>query len=228
MEQQIIRDQLKRILTASGGVKNDGGKFSMYKQLAKVDPLYKNHFEDDGSAAYSKNKLNVSRKILEELNQGASDAEKIKLKDIPEHLITKTMDRLKKADDLRIKKLKKDYKESLKIYKKTKDVKRALNRKTNIDLIKGQTENERRALLYPELSKAEKYYPIMSRFPELEYPRAERGIISQYVGEGKMKKKMGMGGKKKKLSAYNKFVSRYLKANPTHNITDAAAAYRRS
>ena len=92
MERDIIVSELRKIINSRGGM-------LPISDLQKYDADFVNKYEDDGSLAYEKVKVDVLEQIAQFLFNGKTAAQ---LKLVPDHILNKVMDELRKKEQVAI------------------------------------------------------------------------------------------------------------------------------
>lgn len=211
-----IMQQLEEIVRERGGSKTPK---KYRKELAELDPEFKNQYIDDGSLAYEKLRMAVLKDIAEKFDYE-------KPSQVPDYLLDKVMSGLAKEREIEIKKMEKKFKESEKMYSKLEEDKKALNYIKNVKAL-GMTEDDVYKLKYPELYR-EPLTDIMSKIKrdDIKVPPTKKDYVAFL---DKITASGLVGGKKKrKASEYNTFVKNYFKKHKDATMKDAAAAWKKA
>jgi hypothetical protein len=224
MSKQEIFAQLQKIMEQRGGRKK---KRKSESSLEALQPeKFKNQYVDDGSVEYIKERANVLKNLALTIT-GKTDPSKLtnlEIKSVPESAVKKQLSKLKKQRDVVIRDEKRKQAVALKAVNKIYD---AREKQKKINLITAAESKLDGAdasvkldkLLHPERYRIEGTKALaLSDYPVPPRKNLEQEALIAEFGLGEIGKtgKTGEGRRrKKKLSAYNKHMSKLLKQGYT-------------
>jgi|SRR5579872_2204412 len=210
-QRQFVLDQLAKFL---GGKKKSALSFAEKHDADLINP-----WSTGEETVYLKNYNMVRNELFAQIYGKAPDADSItdlkKLEMIPEALITREIDRKKKLFDIDVSEKKKKFSKAQRVYNKAigkkkeqklYDIVKGLSNKTDAELDKIEKE--------AELPKS--VLDLLDKIKE-EKPKGRTYTISDDI-------KIASGRRKRKPSAFNIKVKKYMKAHRNATLPQAARA----
>lgn len=190
-------------------------------KLSKVDDKLYNAFADKGTLAYKKAEFTTAKKLAKEI-MGIPKIEDVtidQISQVPQSLIDRAMEGYRKERDRQIKreleqrKINIDKMEVLDKMAKDKKYAAKLEAAAKLD------NDDYMKLKYPSEFDLKNVKDDTYK-PDPEYAFQPSGITAEQLAL------FGQGKKKRKPSAYNKFVAQYMKHNKDASLAEAAKAWK--